>query len=157
MKSKIRKNSESNCTSVMRNITINCHKKDSRYGDHQFFILNKGLNSGKPLIDPCPNCFVINFANATDKDSFFWLAFSLWQVKFWHQHLIGSVIPFLRIGDFKKHFLTKGQMMIADHNQHLKNVEALKLLQQKEMQFRENLILINDIRRIILHRYIKKF
>jgi hypothetical protein len=32
----------------------------------------------------------------------FFIAYSLWQTKFWHQHLVGSVIPFLRLNDFKK-------------------------------------------------------
>ena len=152
---KNRKDTESNFTAVITNITIHCHKKDNRYNDHHFFILNKGFNSGKPLVDPCPNCYIISFANATDKDSFFWLAFSLWQVKFWHQHSVGSVIPFLRIGDFKKEFFAKSRMMFADQEIHIKNVAALKLLKQKEMQFRENLILINNVRRMILHRYTK--
>ena len=71
--------------------------------DH-FFILNKGLNSGKPLYEPCPNCFVVIFSNNEDKESYYWLSYSLWKSKFWHQFLVGSVIPFLRIHEFKSEF-----------------------------------------------------
>ncbi|MFN7014622.1 MAG: DUF6943 family protein [Bacteroidia bacterium] len=38
----------------------------------------------------------------------------------------------------------------------MKHVEALKLLAQKEKQFHENINLINDMRRVIIHRYSNK-
>ena len=43
----------------------------------QFFILNKGLNSGKPLLKPCPNCFIITTANEQEKEFLFWLCWGL--------------------------------------------------------------------------------
>ena len=46
--------------------------------------------------------------------------------------------------------------MMLDFEQHKKNVAALKLLEQKEEQFQQNINLINDLRRVILHRYCKK-
>lgn len=140
----------------MTNFITKSHKPKTLYmGDH-IFILNKGLNSGKPLYEPCANCFVIIFSNNEDKESYYWLSYSLWRSNFWHQFLVGSVIPFLRIQDFKNEFNTKTKLMIEEHEEHLKNVHALKLLEQKESQFHKNLALISDMRRIILHRYIKK-
>jgi hypothetical protein len=46
--------------------------------------------------------------------------------------------------------------MMAEHEEHKKNVAALKLLEQKEKQFHENINLINDMRRVILYRYCRK-
>ncbi|WP_371923412.1 hypothetical protein [Flavobacterium sp. HSC-61S13] len=43
----------------MSQILIKTHKKGNLYKGIYFFILNKGLNSGKPLSQPCANCFVI--------------------------------------------------------------------------------------------------
>jgi hypothetical protein len=80
----------------------------------------------------------------------------LWQTKFWHPFLIGSVIPFLRLPDFIKEFNPQSRLMMVEHEQHLKNVAALKLLEQKENQRKEELMLINDLRKAILYRYCRK-
>ena len=45
---------------------------------------------------------------------------------------------------------------MAEHEEHLKHVEALKILEQKENQFHQNINLINDMRRVILYRYCNK-
>ena len=45
--------------------------------------------------------------------------------------------------------------MLADFEQHQKDVKALQLLEAKATQFNQNLNLINDMRRVILHRYCK--
>ena len=46
--------------------------------------------------------------------------------------------------------------MMVEHEQHQKNVAALKLLEKKEKQYKEDMMLINDIRRDILYRYCRK-
>ena len=45
---------------VMSNFKMITYRPEGVYKDPHFFILNKGLNSGKPLKKPCPNCFVIS-------------------------------------------------------------------------------------------------
>ena len=114
------------------------------------------MNSGKPQKEPFTNSFVIIFQNEEDCESLFFIAYSLWQTKFWHQHLVGSVIPFLRLNDFKKEFNPQSRLMMVEHGQHQKNVAALKLLEKKEKQYKEDMMLINDIRRDILYRYCRK-
>lgn len=140
----------------MANFIIKTHQKGNVYKNEHFFILNKGLNSGKPLNEPCANCFVIIFSSSEEKDSHYWTAFSLWKSKFWHPFLVGSVIPFLRLPEFKKEFFPKSKEILADFESHKKDVTALKLLEQKEKQFHENINLINDMRRVILYRYVKQ-
>lgn len=135
------------------NFIVKTHKKDTIYNKPHFFILNKGMNSGKPQNEPFTNSFVVIFDSNTDYENIFWIAYSLWKSKFWHQHLVGSVIPFLRLPDFKREFFPKSQLMIDEHEAHLKHVAALKLLELKEKQFHENINLINDMRRVIVHRY----
>ena len=114
------------------------------------------MNSGKHQKEPFTNSFVIVFSNEKDAESVYWLAYSLWKAKFWHQSLYGSVIPFLRIQDFKKDFALKVNEMLHDFERHQKEVKALRLLEQQEDHFRQNINLINEMRRIILHRYCKK-
>ena len=140
----------------MLNFIIKTHRVGTIYTKPHLFILNKGMNSGKPQKEPFTNSFVIIFQNEEDCESVFFIAYSLWQTKFWHPFLVGSVIPFLRLPDFKNEFIPKASLMMAEHEEHKKNVAALKLLEQKEKQFHENINLINDMRRVIIYRYCRK-
>ena len=140
----------------MLNFIIKTHRVGTIYTKPHLFILNKGMNSGKPQKEPFTNSFVIIFQNEEDCESVFFISYSLWQTKFWHPFLVGSVIPFLRLPDFKNEFIPKASLMMAEHEEHKKNVAALKLLEQKEKQFHENINLINDMRRVILYRYCRK-
>ena len=139
----------------MPNFIIKTHQKNSIYKANQIFILNKGMNSGKPQKKPFTNSFVILFQDENDAETVFWLAYSLWKAKFWHQSLVGSVIPFLRINDFKKDFNLKINEMLQEHELHKKQIQALRMLEQKEDKFQKNIILINEMRRVILMRYCK--
>ena len=140
----------------MQNFIIKTHQKGTIYSKPHLFILNKGMNSGKPQKEPFTNSFVVIFDLEQDCENLYFVAYSLWQTKFWHQNLVGSVIPFLRLNDFKKEFFVRSKIMMEEHEQHVKHIEALKLLEQKEKQFHENINLINDMRRIILYRYCNK-
>jgi hypothetical protein len=140
----------------MQNFIIKTHQKNTIYSKPHLFILNKGLNSGKPQKEPFTNSFVLLFQTEEDCENLYFVAFSLWKTKFWHQFLIGSVIPFLRLSDFKKEFFVRSKVMMQEHEEHVKHIAALKVLEQQEKQFHENINLINDMRRVILYRYCNK-
>ena len=137
----------------MPNFIIKTHQKNAVYRVNQIFILNKGMNSGKPQKEPFTNSFVILFQNEEDAETVYWLTYSLWKANFWYQSLVGSVIPFLRIHDFKKDFSSKVNEMLQEHELHKKQVQALRLLEQKQDQLHQNIALINEMRRVILSRY----
>ncbi len=141
----------------MLNFIIKTHQKDTVYKGNQIFILNKGMNSGKPQKQPFTNSFVIMFPDEKDAETVYWLAYSLWMSNFWHPFLIGSVIPFLRIADFKKDFDSKVNEMMQDYELHLKQIQALRLLLEKEDQLKQKSFLINEMRRAILSRYCTKY
>ena len=140
----------------MLNFIIKTHQKNTLYTKPHLFILNKGMNSGKPQREPFTNSFVVIFQNEEDCESLYFVAYSLWKTKFWHPFLVGSVIPFLRLPNFSKEFNLKASLMMQEHEEHQKNIAALKLLEKKEKQFHENINLINDLRRVILYRYSKR-
>ena len=114
------------------------------------------MNSGKPQKEPFTNSFVVIFQNEEDCESIYFVAYSLWKTKFLHPYLVGSVIPFLRLPTFSKEFNLKASLMMQEHEEHQKNIAALKLLEKKEKQFHENINLINDLRKTILYRYCRK-
>ena len=140
----------------MINFKLKHHRTGETYSNPHFFILNKGMNTGKHLEAPCSNCFVISFCCSEDCEHMKAIISSLWRIKFWHQFLIGSVIPYIRIHDFSKNLMLKSNEMMQDFEQHKKDVATLKLLEQKEDQFHKNIILINDLRKVILYRYCKR-
>ena len=137
------------------NFIVKTHKKDTIYNKPHFFVLNKGMNSGKPQNEPFTNSFVVIFDNQEDLENIYFVAYSLWKAKFWHQFLIGSVIPFLRLFDFKKEFSSRVKTMLEEFENHQKNIAALKLLEEQEIHFVNNLKLVNDIRNVIINRYCK--
>lgn len=139
----------------MIQFSIKTHVKGNNYNTPHVFILNKGLNSGKPSSEPFTNCFVIQFKNQEDFENVNFIALALWKTKFWHPYLSGSVIPFLRINDVRKVFYKKVNQEIKDHLEHQKIIQKLRLLEQSENQFHQNLLLINELKQAILYRYCK--
>ena len=131
----------------MPNFIIKTHQKNAIYNQPHLFILNKGLNSGKPQKEPFTNSFVVIFEHKKDCENIYYVAYSLWKSKYWNQNLVGSVIPFLRISDFKDQFNTKAKLMMEEYDQHVKHIATLKLLELKEKQFHENISLISEIGR----------
>ena len=118
----------------------------------QFFILNKGLNSGKPSLNPCPNCFIITTANEQEKEFLFWLCWGLWQSKKFQFFLTGSVIPFIRLNEFKVFLKEQTAIAFAEKEQYQKNVKALQKLEALEKNYKQNLLLIMDAKRAIFQR-----
>lgn len=141
---------------AMKDLIIKTHKTDRMYLGEHFYILCKGKNSGKPLLQPCANCWVLQFSSKQDRENYYWMAYTLWQSRFWHYFLVGSVIPFLRLFEFKKEFLPKTELLQSDYEQHLRNVLALQLLQEKEQQFKRKLSLIDGAKKMILQRYVQR-
>jgi hypothetical protein len=137
----------------MLNFIIKTHRQDTTYNHPHLYILNKGLNAGKPLKDPCPNCFVIIMKNEEEVESAYLLTYALWKSNFWNYYLVGSVIPFLRITDFKTCYFSKINQILLDQEQHHKDIQYLKILHQKETQMQKNIKLINDVKETILYRY----
>lgn len=118
----------------------------------QFYVLSKGLNSGKPLEKPCPNCFVITVKNDEEKEFLFWLCWGLWQSKKFHQLHTGSVIPFIRLHEFKSFIKEQAATAFAEKEQYKKNVKALQQLEALEKNYKQNLLLIMDAKRAIFQR-----
>lgn len=140
----------------MMNYQMKTHKPGTSYAKPHFFVLNKGLNSGKPQKTPFANSFVLQFSTSEDCENAYWIAYSLWQSKFWHPFLKGSVISFITYGDFVLEFNDKSYKLMNDLEAHQKAVKALQLIQEKEQNFYANINLLNDMKRVILQRYSRK-
>jgi hypothetical protein len=138
----------------MTNFIIKTHRVGTIYNKPNLFILNKGMNSGKPQKQPFTNSFVILFQTEEDCENAYWIAFSLWKSKLWHQYLVGSVIPFIRLNDFKTIFKNKVLSIYNEHYKHLENIEKLKKLEALSSIYNNSINAIERIKAAILQYYI---
>lgn len=95
---------------------------------HSFFILNKGANCGKPLKQPCPNCYILTANSEAETDYLYWLCWGLWQSRSFDQYIWGSVILTIRIGNIAKVITAATQRLSHKQDQAAKAVESLKTL-----------------------------
>lgn len=121
---------------------IKTHKCDRTYTKPHFFILNKGLNSGKPLTKPCPNCFVITATNDEDKNTLFHISMMLQISGFYAVNLKGSVIPFISINDCRN-TLKKGLNTTQNVDKHAK---IIALMNKKEEELKQVISKIESLK-----------
>jgi len=111
---------------------------------HCFYILNKGNNSGRPNWKPHANSFAITAESQEEAKSLYWVAYTLWQSRELNPYIIGSVIPFIRMKEYKKQFakalttiegmekiapaLTKVQAGIDNAKAQINTYEQVKIL-----------------------------
>ena len=137
------------CTFILKS-----YNQKSEIEKPHFFILNKGNNSGKPLLTPCPNCFTIQFESTEDKEQVYWLLFCLWQSNAFYQYLRGSVIPFIILRDMKKCIQNGLEKSDRSPEQFKKMVATFQSMNQLENQYRQNLKTIEKAKQLIVYRFI---
>ena len=138
----------------MSTFSIKSYRSGVVYNMPHFFILNKGNNSGKPLSVPCPNCFVIQCKTESEKEQVYWLAYSLWQSKAFYPMLRGSVIPFVVLRDVKSCLLDGLNKANENPAQFEKAVSTLRSLEVLEKNYKQNLLLISNAKRMLFYKYI---
>lgn len=140
----------------MRTPKIYTYNPKNQKSEFEFYALSKGLNSGKPLDLPCPNCFVISCRNTAELDHYRSLLFGLWKAKAFQSFLVGSVIPFIRIRDFKSFVFEQIEHLKTKDKEFKKDVQHFKALEQKERAMYEQLLLISELKRIYIARHLKR-
>ena len=112
---------------------IKTHKLNREYNQPHYFLLSKGLNSGRPMDKPCPNCFVVTTETEEMRESLFYLSLSLKEGRYFSYYLRGSVILFITIDDTRKVLNTA----IRNYEQQQWELKVQKLKQITK--FEENL------------------
>ena len=131
------------------------YRPEGVYNSPHFFILNKGLNSGKPLKKPCPNCFVISCNSESEKENLYWIVYSLHQGKQFQIALVGSVIPFIRKNDLMEIIYQAQRIMINKPNAVQNTVSSLLKLEQQEESYKRIQISIKQLKQVLVHQLIK--
>ncbi len=132
----------------MSTYEIKTHRSGRTYNKPHFFILNKGLKSGKPLEQPCPNCFVITTAIEETRESLYYLCLSLKIGKYFGYYLKGSVIPFICISDAKK--VINAALQKNHEQQWSIKVKKLKKINAFEENLKQQLSAIKQLKIALL-------
>ncbi len=128
------------------NFNLATYNPAKKYAGFHFFVLNKGLNSGKPLLEPCPNCFVLSCASEEQKENLYWICFALWQGKRFHQLFVGSCIEFIR---YKETFnLVQESFLKTKNNPAVfqKALDLLKFANEKDLHFHDLALTLKKIK-----------
>ena len=135
---------------------IKTHKSGKMYNQPHFFILNKGLNSGKPFKHYICNSFVFLADNKEENEFYYFLLLGLWELRFFRKHLIGSVIEYIRLGDLidvieeTLNSVNTGNRSFADVQNSLVQIEALQANLQSQLDY------LMQLRKALFYKYLVK-
>jgi len=139
----------------MFSFKLKTHKLNATYSEPHFFILNKGNHSGKPMNNPCPNCFVCICSSEEEKEMLYWLVMGLCQGRVFEQYLCGSVIPFVRINDVKKALNWLSLNHTAKLVQYKKKVVAIQKVQQAKNSILQQLQSLQSLQKVLVSDLMK--
>ena len=135
---------------------IKTHSQGKMYNQPHFFILNKGLNSGKPFNHYVCNSFVFLADNKDEKEFYYFLLLGLWELRLFRKHLRGSVIEYIRLGDVidvideTLNSVNSGNRSFSDVQNTLAQIEALQINLQKQLDY------LMQLRKSLFYKYLKK-
>ena len=120
---------------------------------NRIFILNRGINAGKPSLMPFVNSFVLTASNEDEAQFYYFLCLALWKAKTFQSLLIGSVILFIRKDDlcneihkYDKVLLNKvGFMKTVENAVDLERLIAAKRHQLNKLEELKSAMLVNCI------------
>lgn len=127
---------------------IKTHKLGRTYDKPHFFILNKGLNSGRPMNQPCPNCFVVVSETNAQRELLYYLCLSLQVGRYFKFYIKGSVIPFITIDDARK--VINKALLNYEADQWQIKVEKLKKITTYEENLRHQIKIIGQLKIALL-------
>jgi hypothetical protein len=134
---------------------LSTYREGKDFKGSYFFILNKGNNSGKPMLTPCPNCFVCLCENDQDKEELYWLLFGMWQGKAIHPHLISSVIPFIRLRELCDLIKIGLEKLTINPEKVRKNISIIVQMEKHQDNIQKQLDLIKQMKRALIFEVLK--
>lgn len=141
---------------AMLNHKIKTHKLGNKYNQPHFFILNRGRNSGKPSPDWYSNSFVFLADDEEERWHYYYLCQALWQGKYFHQLLIGSVIEFIRIDEFAM-ALHHANITISQNKADFKELLGyFKQLDEHQANLNKQIKLIHQVRQSMVYKMLQK-
>ncbi len=121
--------------------------------EQALYILNRGRNAGKPMFEPCPNCFILYVRDKEELETYYWTFYAFWKHGFFHPHLCGSVIEMLRLSDLKKLLLQWIQPGIEKATRNPEMVNKIKSTWELEQKMQKQSELLKQLRDSLVRKY----
>ena len=136
----------------MHHFQIKCHKPGKLYPNtSHFFVLCKGENSGKPSKEPFVNSFVVICKTPEARQHGFFLALTMHEGTQVKPQLVGSVIPFIRVDDYRKLFRYHFERVQKNPEKWLQHMEAFRKLSQLQDHMNKQMQLIQRAKKAYCH------
>lgn len=130
--------------------TYSVHRKQPQMA---LYILNRGRNAGKPMLEPCPNCFILYVRSTEELETWYWTFYAFWKHGFFHPHLCGSVIDMLRLGDLKMLMRNFIQPAFEKATENPAMVNKIKATWELEQKIQQQAKALQDLRHSLVRRY----
>ena len=134
---------------------LTTYREGKDFKGSYFYILNKGNNSGKPLLTPCPNCFVCQCTNEEETQELYWLMYGMWQGKAIYPHLIGSVIPFIRLKELTNLIHTGIEKLLSNPDKVKRNISKIIQMEKHQVNIQKQLNLIKQMKQALIFEVLK--
>ena len=141
---------------VMLKNKIKTHKSGKMYNQPHFFILNKGLNSGKPFKHYVCNSFVFLADDENEKEFYYFLLLGIWELRLFRPYLKGTAVEFVRLGDVLDvinetvNSINTGNRVFADVQKSLTQIEVLQSNLNLQLSY------LMQLRKSLFYKYLKK-
>ena len=140
----------------MLNFKVRTYNPEKETPENSIFILSRGRNAGKPMFEPCPNCFILYCRNETEKENLYWMFYTLWKNRFFHPYLCGSVIDMLRLSELKKVIQNWIIPSFSKMEQNGKILQDIKSVHMLEQYYSKQLKQLSELRNILVKKYYYK-
>ena len=124
--------------------------------ENGFYVLSKGENAGKPLRTPCPNCFTLSCASAEEKEYWYWLCWGLWSSKVFHGHLVGSVVPFIRLSELQLVLIESSLTTFEQPETLSKAIKTMQDIERYEQQSKQKLALLAQLKITVFRKVLSR-
>ena len=117
------------------------------------YILSRGRNAGKPMLQPCPNCHIIYVTSPEELETYYWTFYAFWKHGFFHPHLCGSVIEMLRLCDLKTLMRNFIQPAFEKSRRTPEMVNKIKATWELEQKMIQQAKALEELRHSLVRRY----
>lgn len=135
---------------------IKTHKSGRAYQQPHFFILNKGLNSGKPFKHYVCNSFVFLADDQEERDFYYFMLLGLWELRLFRPYLKGTAVEYIRLGDIidlmdeTLNTVNVGERSFVGVQKSLAQIEATRSVLHKQLQY------LMELRKSLFYKCFKK-
>lgn len=134
---------------------VKTYSPDSVKQPNTFYVLSKGLWSGRPMNRPRPNSFEVSTKSPEEKLRLFNYVYILWKCEHFSRELKGSVIPFIRISDFKNVLDKALYNPEIDHSKIRFVFSLIVGIRRKQLNLTDQIQKLKELENLCIRKYVR--